>query len=650
MGVPDWMERWLKNRALLGVIPLLTLFLVWTNEEHGLVWRDVHLQEMGSVQVLGIEHGPWFWVYLIFGYILMLLGSVRLVRGLLSSVRLHRWQILLALLAVLIPWIGNLVYITESGPVEHLDWTPFSFTITGLLFTISLFRFQLVNILPIAQRTVFAGLADCLLVLDQQDCIVDLNPAARKMVGNPGEKPIGKPIAHVVPEFARWIEQAGYDKEFRVEISSGVGPDQHFHDLRITPLIGPYSRPIGRLVVCHEITPLKQEQARLERIVSERTEELKQAVEQLQIELSQRTLAEKRFKDVVEAAPDAMLLLDQTGAIMLVNEQAERLFGYSRAELLGQNIESLIPVHYRDEYKTYLDQFVADPSVRQTDFGLNLSALHKDGNEFPVDVNLGTLKTADSYWVACDVRDITERKRAEQAQNQLLEELKQSREQLRALAIRLQEVQEIERRRISSQLHDRIGQNLTGLNLNLQIIENQLSQESDQALRHRLNDSQKLVEETTRQVRNVMVDLRPPVLDEYGLVSALNWYCANYSQRTGIASRVIGVEFEPRLPRDDELVLFRLVQEALNNVVKHAHATQVEIVVETSEGEPCLIIQDDGLGFDPQILEAPTDQPHWGLINMEQRAASIGGQLTIDSAPGRGTRVSIVLRRSQDED
>jgi signal transduction histidine kinase len=140
------------------------------------------------------------------------------------------------------------------------------------------------------------------------------------------------------------------------------------------------------------------------------------------------------------------------------------------------------------------------------------------------------------------------------------------------------------------------------------------------------------------------------VLDEYGLVSALHWYSTNFSQRTGIATQVIGSEFEPRLSRDAELVLFRIVQESLNNAAKHAHASQVEIVVESSDGVPYLKIQDNGLGFDPQNIDAPTDQPHWGLITMEQRSASIGARLAIDSAPGRGTQVSVVVRRSQDED
>lgn len=650
MGSPGWFARWFKYRIFLTIVPLLTLLLVWTNEMHSLVWRIVHLHAIGPVQMLGIDHGPWFWVYLVYAYILMILGSIRLVGGLLGSVRLHRWQITIALLAVLIPWIGNLVYITELNPVEHLDWTPFSFTIAGLLFTISLFRFQLVNILPIAQRTVFAGLADCLLVLDMQDRIVDLNPAARKMIENPGEEPIGKPLAQVVPEFTRWITQAGFDEEFRVEFARGEGLDQHFYELRIAHLTGPYPRPIGRLVVCHEITSHKQEQARLERVVSERTEQLRQTVEQLQIELAQRTLAEKRFEEVIESAPDALLLVDQVGTIMLVNAQAERLFGYTRAELLGQNVESLFPVHYRDEYRAYLAQFVANPSVRQIGFGLNPPALRKDGSKFPFEISLGPLKTEDSFWIACNVRDTSERMKAEQAQAQLLEEIKQSHEQLRALTFRLQEVQEIERRQIASELHDRIGQNLTGLNLNLQIIENQLSLDPGEAVGNRLDDSLKLVEETTRHVRNVMVDLHPPVLDEYGLVSALHWYSTNFSQRTGIATQVIGSEFEPRMSRDAELVLFRIVQESLNNAAKHAHASHVEIVVESSDGVPYLKIQDDGLGFDPQNIDAPTDQPHWGLITMEQRAASIGARLAIDSAPGRGTQVSVVVRRSQDED
>ncbi len=163
-------------------------------------------------------------------------------------------------------------------------------------------------------------------------------------------------------------------------------------------------------------------------------------------------------------------------------------------------------------------------------------------------------------------------------------------------------------------------------------------------------NSLKLVEETTRQVRDVMADLHPPALDEYGLVSALRWYSSNFSQRTGIVMQVIGEELAPRLPANVELVLFRILQEALNNVAKHAQATQVEVMVESNPETACFTVKDNGQGFDLQTLDTTAEQPHWGMLNMEQRAASIEGQLTIQSSPGQGTQVSVTIRRSPHED
>jgi PAS domain S-box-containing protein len=343
-----------------------------------------------------------------------------------------------------------------------------------------------------------------------------------------------------------------------------------------------------------------------------------------------------------------MLLIDQKMMVRLINAQAVRLFGYSREELLGQTVESLMPIRLRRQFRGYMREFFSNPLNQQYTSDLNLIARQKGGSEFPVEGSVSPLGTAEGLWAACSIRDITERKKAEDEQNRLLEEIKQSREELRALTYRLQEVQEIERRQIASELHDRIGQNLTGLNLNLQIVENQLDPQSNSGLRNRLDDSLKLVEETTRQVRDVMADLHPPVLDDYGLVAALKWHSNNFSKRTGIFAQVIGSDIAPRLPANVEMVLFRLVQEALNNVAKHARANQVDIIIESVPEAVSLIVKDDGQGFDAQLLLADTEQAHWGLINMQQRAASIGAQIAIASAPGRGTQVCVNFRRSAD--
>jgi signal transduction histidine kinase len=194
-------------------------------------------------------------------------------------------------------------------------------------------------------------------------------------------------------------------------------------------------------------------------------------------------------------------------------------------------------------------------------------------------------------------RDITERKKAEQEQIRLLEAIGHSQEQLRLLTFHLQEVQETERREIASVLHDRVGQNLTGLNLILQMIQNQLKPETNPVKRDRLNEALQIVEEITRQVRDVMVDLHPPLLEEYGLFSALDWYSGVFSQRSGMTVQVVGGEFSPRLTLSVETVLFRIAQEALNNVAKHARASHVTLRLGSNGNGPCLDIEDDGLGL-----------------------------------------------------
>jgi PAS domain S-box-containing protein len=653
LGASSSSERALSYHSLLWVMPILTLYLVWTNESHHLIWQNATLQSLGDFQILELDHGVWFWIYWIFSYALLLAGTIKIISGLYSTVRYQRWQVWMMLFASIFPWVGNLVYVLDLNPMPGLDWTPFTFIIAGLVFTFSHFRFRLLNILPIARQTVFAGQSDGLFVLDLDGRIVDLNAAAIEIFNFSGETVIGQPYFLTLPELQKWIEQSGNQPEFRVEISLKPDSGERFYDLRITPLKGPYRFLIGRLLVLHDITQHKVEHSRLEQarmqleeIVNDRTETLRLTIDQLQHELEQRSMAEKRFEEVVESAPDAMLLLDQAGTIILINAQAENLFGYSRKELVGQNIRILASEDRREENYSAFLRYVNNPSTIQIDTGRNLQVTKKDGCQIPIEISLGPLRIENGYWVACNVRDISERIKNEQEQKQLLEELSQSREQLQALTFRLHQVRENERRMIATELHDGVGQNLTGLNLNLQLIENELrTYPCAQDVQTRLEDSVRLVEATTRQVRDVMTYLHPPVLDEYGLVAAMQWYGNSFSQRVGFHIQVVGEEFSPRLSQNVEIVIFRIVQEALNNVAKHAKASQVTINVESSDEPARIVVEDNGIGFDPTTINNREDEPHWGIINMQQRAASIQGTVEIDSTPNWGTRVVISVGR-----
>ncbi len=236
------------------------------------------------------------------------------------------------------------------------------------------------------------------------------------------------------------------------------------------------------------------------------------------------------------------------------------------------------------------------------------------------------------------MRDITERKRAEQA-------LQQHTERLRARGAQLADVTEAERQRLSRELHDQVGQNLTALGINLNIIRSQMPDETAAPVRSRLDDSLSLVEQTAERIRDVMAELRPPVLDDYGLVAALHWYGQQFGRRTDIAIAVQGEEPVPRLAARVENALFRIAQEALTNVAKHAQATQVTMTVEVDGGTFRLVVADDGIGFDLAHPAEPDGGWGWGLLSMTERAEAVGGRCRIESDPRRGTRVIVEVER-----
>jgi len=240
--------------------------------------------------------------------------------------------------------------------------------------------------------------------------------------------------------------------------------------------------------------------------------------------------------------------------------------------------------------------------------------------------------------VMVHTEDITERKRVQEA-------LQRYTERLRALAAQLDEVTEAERRQLARELHDQVGQNLTALGINLNIVRMQMPGEAAAPVRSRLDDSLSLVEQTTERVRDVMAHLRPPALDDYGLLAALHWYGEQFARRTDIAIAVEGEEPVPRLARRVENALFRIAQEALTNVAKHAQATHVRVTVEAEGGTLRLVVADDGIGFDPAHLSEPDEGRGWGLLTMTERAEAVGGSCRIESEPGQGAQVIVEVAR-----
>jgi signal transduction histidine kinase len=235
-------------------------------------------------------------------------------------------------------------------------------------------------------------------------------------------------------------------------------------------------------------------------------------------------------------------------------------------------------------------------------------------------------------------REIVGHKKAE-------EQIIRQREELRGLAARLAEVEELERQKLAGEIHDEVCQNLANIGMTLEILKLKASHEPLDWWLSRLAAASELVEQTGETTRNIMEGLRPTVLDHYGLVGGLRQLGKQFSQRTGTDLEVLGEETDCRLKPEVELALFRIAQEALNNVAKHARASRVVVTEKVDQDTVSLIIADNGIGFDPNLVSNPNEARGWGLVIMHERAKAVGGTCHIESQPGLGTRLTVEVSR-----
>jgi signal transduction histidine kinase len=255
-----------------------------------------------------------------------------------------------------------------------------------------------------------------------------------------------------------------------------------------------------------------------------------------------------------------------------------------------------------------------------------VEVITKDGHRVPVEIS-SRLIYEDGVPVAVQgtARNIVERKRAEEA--------------LRGFSRQLIRAQEAERQSIARELHDQIGQLLTAIRINLETIRDPSTGAPSDPL---IDEGVALVDQATQQVRDLSFDLRPSLLDDLGLTAALHWYVDRYKQRTGIhTTTLICPESQIRLPRELETSCFRIIQEALTNVARHAQAKNVSIDVRTVNGDLSLSIKDDGMGFNSNSPTNGVSPTSLGLRGMEERVRGLGGKLEIKSAPQKGTEVRV---------
>jgi len=347
-------------------------------------------------------------------------------------------------------------------------------------------------------------------------------------------------------------------------------------------------------------------------------------------------VSSEEFRLLVDSLVDyAVFLLDEKGRIVSWNPGAQRIKGYDEAEVIGRNFSMFYTL--TDRATGVPGQLLAraerEGRVRHEGW-----RVRKDGSRFWAEVLITALRTPSNELrgFAKVTRDVTERRQSEESLREQRALLTKAAGDLLALTRRLVEAEEAERRRIARELHDGVGQNLSVLSMSL---ETALDKIQVPEVRARLGDSLALIASTVQAIESVMADLRPPLLEEYGLGAALERHAAEFSRRTGIA---VSFEDEAKdgarsLRVETAVALFRIAQEALNNVAKHAGAKRVRMALALQGLDAVVSISDDGCGFDPSAAAARPQR--WGMKTMRERAEAAGGRIDIFSSQGKGTSV-----------
>jgi len=343
--------------------------------------------------------------------------------------------------------------------------------------------------------------------------------------------------------------------------------------------------------------------------------------------------SEVRFRALVENSYEVISLFDREGRWIYVSPSVRRLWGFTPEEMLATKT-FIERVHPEDIPGAMLNwkELVSRPHAV---FHVEFRVLHKDGSWRDAEiVAVNNLDEPSVGAIVANLRDITERKRAE-------EKLKRSYEKIRALAARLESVREDESSRIARELHDEIGQSLTAIKIQLQTLKRAAPTPEFAA---DIEDGIEVAQRALESVRDLSLNLRPSVLDDLGLPAALRWYLDRQAQLAGFKAE-LGASLRPgRLSRELETACFRVVQEAVTNVARHARAGRVRVDLAQDGAALLLAIQDDGSGFDVEAAQARArGGQSLGILGMEERVSQLGGTLSISSGPSEGTRISVRL-------
>jgi PAS domain S-box-containing protein len=388
---------------------------------------------------------------------------------------------------------------------------------------------------------------------------------------------------------------------------------------------------------------LRRSRNQLEQKVAERTRELLDANVKLQQEVEERRHVEEvlresrqRYRNLMETMNEGLAIQDEKGTITFVNQKLCELSGYTQDELVGHSVNTLIEQMDQDSRCLLQEQLLRRKRGERGAY--EISWTRRDGQKIIVIVSPVPFVDGDGRFLGsfAVMTDITARKQAEDA-------LRESERQLRHLSTQLLTAQETERKRIAGELHDAIGQYLSAIKFGVEHSLQLKGKGKLKAMTEALEALVPMIRQTIDAVRTIYMDLRPSLLDDLGILATINWICRDFAS----IYKTVRIEkhlelHEQDVPESLKIIIFRIVQEALNNVAKHSQASLVNLVLRNRGGAIELLVEDNGQGFNWADLNVREDAVRgMGLISMKERAELSGGALEVTARPGGGTSIRV---------
>jgi PAS domain S-box-containing protein len=456
---------------------------------------------------------------------------------------------------------------------------------------------------------------DPIITVDEAQRVVVFNPAAEQAFGYAKADVIGRPLEMLIPERFR---APHHDHVARFGTTGVTSRRMGAQAVLVARRNGGDEFPIEASISQH-VDGNRRFYTVILRDVSER---IRSAA------LLERS--EARLRGILDSAMDGIITVDANQRVIFYNDAAEAMFGWSREEAIGAPLSMFIPERFRSTHAEHVQAF-GDTGTTSRRMGGALrvvTGLRRNKEEFPIDASISQIETSDSRFFTVILRDVTSRFQA-------IEALRRSKQELQELGAAAHMTREQEKSRIARELHDELGQMLTMLQMDVAWCRER-SHAEDPAFAGKLDRMSTLLKSTIAATRRIASDLRPLMLDDLGLVPSIEWLVENFGQRTGIACDLTVGDASVELSQAQATAVFRIVQESLTNIAKHAQASHADIAIEKEDGQLVVRIEDDGVGFVPTGPRKPSSL---GLFGLRERAQLLGGEATIDSTPGQGTMV-----------